>query len=77
LDFYGTIPAMLTIKYSGADGSVLWQKRDERFGAVPVALALDASGKVIVAALQGGLAITIRSNMRPVRDHCNNDQDFL
>jgi hypothetical protein len=44
-DFY-------TIKYSGADGSVLWQKRDtldDDSLEVPTSLVLDAAGNAIVA----------------------------
>jgi uncharacterized delta-60 repeat protein len=39
--------AILTIKYSGADGSVLWQRRDDS-GAVN-ALAVDDRGNVVIA----------------------------
>jgi uncharacterized delta-60 repeat protein len=42
---------MLTIKYSGTDGSVLWQQRDNgpaNFGDVPNGLAVDGNGNVVV-----------------------------
>ena len=42
---------ILTIKYSGADGSVLWQQRYNSSGNTddrPSALAVDASGNVVV-----------------------------
>jgi hypothetical protein len=53
-------PDILTIKYSGVDGSMLWQRR-QRFSAyahypyfhpqrsLPVAIAVDASGNVVVS----------------------------
>ncbi len=47
-------PDMLTIKYSGTNGAVLWRRRytgptnDSYFESFPSAVAVDASGNVIV-----------------------------
>jgi hypothetical protein len=51
---------MLTIKYSGADGSVLWQKRYNGLanGAdVAQAVAVDGSGNVVVTGSPSALAV--------------------
>src|SRR5688572_22505629 len=42
---------MVTIKYSGADGSVLWQKRSSPGKAT--GLAVDSSGNVVVTGSSG------------------------
>jgi uncharacterized delta-60 repeat protein len=53
---------MLTIKYSGADGSVLWQRRYNGPGYgedSPKALAVDSSGNVLVTGNSLGSEISI------------------
>ena len=48
----GVLVSGLTIKYSGVDGAVLWQKRDNGpvgGGAILSALAVDVDGNVLVA----------------------------
>jgi uncharacterized delta-60 repeat protein len=47
---------MLTIKYSGADGSVLWQQRSTSTGGGAQAMAVDDSGNVVVT----GYATTVK-----------------
>src|SRR5689334_14151649 len=50
---------MVTIKYSGADGSVLWQHRNEdpwNGDTFAYALAVDGSGNVVVA----GSSVTVK-----------------
>jgi len=44
---------MMTVKYSGANGSVLWQKRYNGPNAIPTALAVDSSGNVVVTGYSG------------------------
>ena len=48
---------MLTIKYSGSDGSVIWQQRyngPANSDDYPSALAVDARGKVVVTGASAG-----------------------
>ncbi len=50
--YNGTSNDIATIKYSGATGSVLWEKRHKftgHFASYATALALDAAGNVIIA----------------------------
>ena len=48
------IPRMLTIKYSGVDGSVIWQRLHESGEGGGTALALDGDGDIIVTAFTSG-----------------------
>jgi hypothetical protein len=59
-DYNASGPDILTIKYSGLDGAILWQQRQpystnpayvysHSQTSLPVAVALDASGNVVVS----------------------------